>query len=92
MLLDPDLSRLCDVIINGWPDLMKDTPEPLRGFWSCCDELSVEALMLMSSHGRASGYPKMFTTQNSSKAPLEALRSQEDQASHERYHVLAEHQ
>ena len=39
---DPVLNQLVNVIINGWPDTIKDVPTHIRSYWSFRDELSVE--------------------------------------------------
>lgn len=39
---DPVLSKLKEVILNGWPEWQKQVPKTLKPYWSYRDELSVE--------------------------------------------------
>jgi len=44
---DPALQELKCVIIEGWPENIKDVPTPIRQYWSFRDELSVEDGVVM---------------------------------------------
>ncbi|KAL8607946.1 hypothetical protein ACOMHN_005501 [Nucella lapillus] len=44
---DSELSKLKDVIIEGWPDNAKELPKNLRDYWSCRDEMSVQDGLVM---------------------------------------------
>ena len=45
-LNDPDLATLKEVVINGWPNTIKDLPEKIRSYWSYREEIGVEAGVL----------------------------------------------
>ena len=40
--VDQTLKQLIPIIIQGWPENIKEVPEAIRSFWSFRDELSVE--------------------------------------------------
>ena len=44
---DETLSKLLDVITDGWPEDPKELPKDIRQFWSCRDKMSVEDGILM---------------------------------------------
>ena len=39
---DPTMNALMEIMIQGWPDSIKDLPTDVRVFWSFRDELAVE--------------------------------------------------
>ena len=39
---DEELTALKNIIINGWPERQRDTPQPIRKYWAYRDELSIE--------------------------------------------------
>jgi hypothetical protein len=39
---DPILNALMEIIVNGWPENMKELPCDLRPYWSFRDELAIE--------------------------------------------------
>ena len=39
---DPVLYQLCETIMVGWPDTIKEVPTPIRPYWTYRDELSVD--------------------------------------------------
>lgn len=39
---DPTLSKLMEIVVQGWPQTVKELPETLRPYWSYRDELSIE--------------------------------------------------
>ncbi len=43
----PVLQELTRIIVNGWPERMKDLPSQHREYWSCRDELSVQDGIVM---------------------------------------------
>lgn len=43
---DPTLCAVRDLVYNGWPEHIKDLPNPARPYWSFRDELAIEAGVL----------------------------------------------
>lgn len=44
---EPVLNQLIEMIIQGWPDTLREVPTDLREYWSFRDELSVENGVLL---------------------------------------------
>jgi transposase InsO family protein len=44
---DPELAALKDITMEGWPDKQYKIPQPLKHYWSCRDELSIENGIIM---------------------------------------------
>ena len=44
---DDELCALRAVFVGGWPDSQRDLAAPLRPYWSCLDEFTVEDGLVM---------------------------------------------
>ena len=44
---DPILSKLLEVVHNGWPDKREKYPQVLHDYWNFCEELTIEDGLLL---------------------------------------------
>ena len=47
---DPELAALKEVVLNGWPNTIKELPPVLRPYWNYREELSIEDSLIMKRH------------------------------------------
>lgn len=64
---DPVLAPLKDIILNGWPDNLRQVPKDLRLYWSYRDELSVEDGVILK------GSEQVLVPETMQRQILEAL-------------------